>query len=238
MKYRRPPTDTRPKGSPATAPFCRCFAKIRVRPPAIQIQRKMTRRQRRAWNVLLANASNELPQKDIHRVSLAELAAKLGFGDGNPKYLKETFNAVLFCPQKKTKLFSPKRICLDKRRATSRTFPIALEQGRDIRYVSGPVIGANESMKHLVFFTQSVKKTRGKLRMKNIFRPLTVVLIIAFVGASFLTMVPIEEAEAWNAHACNCKAEGSYDSDGKWKVTIKCDMTFHWYPFSCGFSCP
>ena len=35
--------------------------------PAIQIQGKMTHLQRRAWNVLLANAYNELPDKDIHK---------------------------------------------------------------------------------------------------------------------------------------------------------------------------
>ena len=34
--------------------------------PAIQIQSKITHLQRRAWNVLLANAYNELPNTDIH----------------------------------------------------------------------------------------------------------------------------------------------------------------------------
>ena len=42
--------------------------------PAIQIQSKITHLQRRAWNVLLANAYNELPNTDIHRVSVVELA--------------------------------------------------------------------------------------------------------------------------------------------------------------------
>ena len=45
--------------------------------PAIQIQSKITHLQRRAWNVLLANAYNELPNKDIHRVSVTELAKNL-----------------------------------------------------------------------------------------------------------------------------------------------------------------
>ena len=44
--------------------------------PAIQIQSKMTLLQRRAWNVLLANAYNDLPNADLYRVSVAELAAK------------------------------------------------------------------------------------------------------------------------------------------------------------------
>ena len=65
--------------------------------PAIQVQSKMTLLQRRAWNVLLANAYNELPDKDIYRVSMAELAAKLGFGDGNQEYLKETLETLVDC---------------------------------------------------------------------------------------------------------------------------------------------
>jgi hypothetical protein len=62
--------------------------------PAIQIQGKMTHLQRRAWNVLLANAYNELPDKEIHSVSVAELAAKLGFDSKNEDYLKEALRAL------------------------------------------------------------------------------------------------------------------------------------------------
>ena len=65
--------------------------------PAIQIQSKITHLQRRAWNVLLANAYNELPNKDIHRVSVAELAKKLGFNSHNEDYLKETLEALVDC---------------------------------------------------------------------------------------------------------------------------------------------
>ena len=65
--------------------------------PAIQVQSKMTLLQRRAWNVLLANAYNELPTEDIHRVSLAELAAKLGFNSGNREYLKEMLKSLVDC---------------------------------------------------------------------------------------------------------------------------------------------
>ena len=63
--------------------------------PAIQIQGKMTHLQRRAWNVLLANAYNELPDKDIHSVSMQDLAAKLGFDSKNDDYLKETLEALV-----------------------------------------------------------------------------------------------------------------------------------------------
>ena len=65
--------------------------------PAIQIQSKISLLQRRAWNVLLANAYNELPNKDIHSVSMVELAAKLGFGDGNQEYLKEVLRSLRSC---------------------------------------------------------------------------------------------------------------------------------------------
>ncbi len=65
--------------------------------PAIQIQSRISLLQRRAWNVLLANAYNELPDKDIHSVSIVELAAKLGFGDGNQEYLKEVLKSIVDC---------------------------------------------------------------------------------------------------------------------------------------------
>ena len=65
--------------------------------PAIQIQSKISLLQRRAWNVLLANAYNELPDKEIHSVSVVELAAKLGFGDGNQEYLKEMLRSLRSC---------------------------------------------------------------------------------------------------------------------------------------------
>ena len=65
--------------------------------PAIQIQSRISLLQRRAWNVLLANAYNELPDKEIHSVSMVELAAKLGFGDGNQEYLKEVLKSIVDC---------------------------------------------------------------------------------------------------------------------------------------------
>ena len=68
--------------------------------PAIQVQGKMTHLQRRAWNILLANAYNELPEKDIHSVSVAELAAKLGYDSNDLDYLKETLEALGACQVK------------------------------------------------------------------------------------------------------------------------------------------
>ena len=68
--------------------------------PAIQIQSNISLLQRRTWNVLLANAYNELPYKDMHRVSIAELTKKLGFKSNNQDYLKETLEALVDCTVK------------------------------------------------------------------------------------------------------------------------------------------
>ena len=65
--------------------------------PAIQIESKITHLQRRVWNVLLANAYNELPTSEVHRVNVAELAKKLGFNSKKLDYLKETLEALVDC---------------------------------------------------------------------------------------------------------------------------------------------
>lgn len=65
--------------------------------PAIQIQSKITHLQRRAWNILLANAYEELPSTDIHRISVADLAQSLGFNSHNEEYLKEILEALVDC---------------------------------------------------------------------------------------------------------------------------------------------
>ena len=65
--------------------------------PAIQIQSKISLLQRRAWNVLLANAYNDLPDKDIYTVSMVELSAKLGFNSGNRNYLKKVLRSLVDC---------------------------------------------------------------------------------------------------------------------------------------------
>ena len=68
--------------------------------PAIQIQSKISLLQRRAWNVLLANAYSELQTSEIHRVSVVELAAKLGYNSNDLDYLKETLEALGACQVK------------------------------------------------------------------------------------------------------------------------------------------
>ena len=62
--------------------------------PAIQIQGRITHLQRRAWNVLLANAYHELPNQEIHSISVRELAAKLGFDSHNHEHLQEALRAL------------------------------------------------------------------------------------------------------------------------------------------------
>ena len=62
--------------------------------PAIQIQGNLTHLQRRVWNVLLANAYDELPNKEIHRVSVVELAEKLGFQSRNQNHLKDMLKSL------------------------------------------------------------------------------------------------------------------------------------------------
>ena len=65
--------------------------------PAIQIQGNLTHLQRRAWNVLLANAYDELPNKEMHRVSVVELTEKLGFKSRNQEHLKDMLKALTEC---------------------------------------------------------------------------------------------------------------------------------------------
>jgi len=65
--------------------------------PAIQIQSSITHLQRRAWNVLLANAYDELPSTDIHRISVLDLARSLGFNSHNEDYLKEMLKSLVDC---------------------------------------------------------------------------------------------------------------------------------------------
>ena len=64
---------------------------------AIQIQNNVTLLQRRAWNVLLANAYDELPIQDIHQISVQRLMMSLEFNSKNEDYLKEAIEALVGC---------------------------------------------------------------------------------------------------------------------------------------------
>ncbi len=64
---------------------------------AIQRQNNITLLQRRAWNVLLANAYDELPTEEWHDISLPHLLRTLEFNSHNDNYLKESLKALVSC---------------------------------------------------------------------------------------------------------------------------------------------
>jgi hypothetical protein len=62
---------------------------------AIQIANAITLLQRRAWNVLLANAYDDLPTEEVHSVGVKELASALGYASRNEAHLKETLKDLM-----------------------------------------------------------------------------------------------------------------------------------------------
>ncbi len=67
---------------------------------AIQIQNNITLLQRRAWNVLLANAYDELPSEETSRIRVRDLMRVLEFDSKNEDYLKESLEAIVGCKVK------------------------------------------------------------------------------------------------------------------------------------------
>lgn len=64
---------------------------------AIHIQNNITLLQRRAWNVLLANAYDELPDEEEHRIRVKDLMEILEFDSKNEYYIKESLKALTTC---------------------------------------------------------------------------------------------------------------------------------------------
>jgi hypothetical protein len=64
---------------------------------AIQISGKITLLQRRAWNVLLAHAYDELPTKDRHSIHVVDLIRILEFNSDRDEYLKDALRALTSC---------------------------------------------------------------------------------------------------------------------------------------------
>lgn len=62
---------------------------------AIHISNDITLLQRRAWNVLLAHAYDELPIKEEHSIKISKLVNILNYESTNVKYLKETLKALV-----------------------------------------------------------------------------------------------------------------------------------------------
>jgi len=67
---------------------------------AIQIEGKITLLQRRAWNVLLARAYDELPYKERHAVRVPDLMRDLAYNSGDQEYLKDALEALVGCKLK------------------------------------------------------------------------------------------------------------------------------------------
>jgi len=61
---------------------------------AIQISNKITLLQRRCWNLLLANAYDDLPKKEIYEIKISDLTTALGFDSGNIEYLKKSLEEI------------------------------------------------------------------------------------------------------------------------------------------------
>src|SRR6266851_6307453 len=64
---------------------------------AIQISSHITLLQRRMWNVLLANAYDELSTEEKHDIRITELIRVLEFDSKNDGYLKEALRALVGC---------------------------------------------------------------------------------------------------------------------------------------------
>ena len=64
---------------------------------AIYIQNNITLLQHRAWNLLLANAYDDLPVKDEYEITVFDLIERLEFASKNEDYLKESLRALVTC---------------------------------------------------------------------------------------------------------------------------------------------
>ena len=62
---------------------------------AIQIENVVTLLQRRAWNVLLANAYDDLPTEEVYSITVKELASALGYASRNETHLRETLKNLM-----------------------------------------------------------------------------------------------------------------------------------------------
>ena len=61
----------------------------------IQMENRVSLLQRRTWNLLLANAYDDLPLKDEYTVTIAELTEALKFESRNKKHLKDSLTALM-----------------------------------------------------------------------------------------------------------------------------------------------
>lgn len=64
---------------------------------AIQIRNNITLLQRKAWNVLLFHAYNELITQERHEITVTELKEYVSYNSKDDKYLKEIICAMMTC---------------------------------------------------------------------------------------------------------------------------------------------
>lgn len=62
---------------------------------AVHISNEVNLIQRKIWNILLANAYNHLPDREIHEVSFNELLDVLGFNSNNTEYVKKAVEELV-----------------------------------------------------------------------------------------------------------------------------------------------
>src|SRR5215831_1217247 len=61
---------------------------------AIQVENRIGMLERRAWNLLLANAYDELPTAETHRVPVSDLMKGLSYTSRNHAHLRATLKAL------------------------------------------------------------------------------------------------------------------------------------------------
>lgn len=64
---------------------------------AVQITNKINLLQRRCWNILLANAYDDLPNQDTFQVSVVDLKRVMGLNSKNDPHIKEFLKALIGC---------------------------------------------------------------------------------------------------------------------------------------------
>ena len=62
---------------------------------AIHISNEVNLLQRRAWNIMLAQAYNDLPKEDTYSITVRELCNALGYKGNNDKYIKQLLRELV-----------------------------------------------------------------------------------------------------------------------------------------------
>lgn len=68
-------------------------------------------------------------------------------------------------------------------------------------------------------------------------RSIITILIIAFACVSLFMIAPVEDTEAWMAHAC-WYTEYEYDGNGNFEIVYTLQMHYHSHTGACWFVCP